>query len=228
MVTAGRPPPVQAKCDEWITGSGRIRYRVEGGCARVAIPEGQAMVAEAGHLLYRGDGVACSLAASEGGRIRGWVNRIQRRAAGLVGRMSRYEGPGEVAFAAGGSAEVQAVELTRDDNLLVGAPALLGAAAGVQVDVALVEKIRDGGERRTLVMHRLTGEGLVLLAAFGGAVAVELAAEEALEAAVWGVAWYAATGDYELRVLGGQRGDRVARITGPTRLVLHTARPFSP
>ncbi len=210
--------------DEWTAASGGIRYCLEGGGARVALPEGQAMVAEADRLLYRGDGVTCSLAASSG-RIRGWVNRIQRRAGGLVGRMSRYQGPGKVAFAASGPAEVQAVELTKEDNLVVAAPALLAAAGGVQVDVALVEKIRDRGERRPLVMHRLTGEGLVLLAAFGDGVAVELAAEAAVEAAVWGVAWYEATGGYELRGLGGPRGDHVARITGPTRLVLQTARP---
>lgn len=210
---------------DWITASGGMRYRIEGTGVRVAIPEGQAMVAEGDRLLYRGDGVACSLAASGSGRIRASVNRLQRRAGGLASRMSRYEGPGEAAFTAGGSAEIQAVELTRRDNLVVASPALLAAAAGVQVDVALVEKIRDGGERRPLVMHRLTGEGLVLLAAFGNAVAVDLAAEEAVEAAVWGVAWYGATGEYELRVLGGRRGDRVARITGPTGLVLQTARP---
>ncbi len=208
--------------DEWTAASGGIRYSLAGGGVRVAIPEGRAMVAEGGRLLYRGAGVACSLAGSESGRIRGWVNRIQRRAGGLVGRMSRYEGPGEVAFAAGGPAEVQGVELTRGDNLVVAAPALLAAVTTVEVDVALVEKIRDGGERRPLVMHRLTGEGLVLLAAFGDAVDVELAAEEAVEAAVWGVAWYAATGEYQLRVLGDYN---LARITGPTRLVLQTSRP---
>lgn len=208
--------------DEWTAASGGIRYSLEGGGVLVAIPEGRAMLAEGDRLLYRGDGVTCSLAGSGSGLIRGWVNRIQRRAGGLVGRMSRYEGPGEVAFAAGGPAEVQAVELTRGDNLVVAAPALLAAVSTVEVDVALVEKIRDGGERRPLVMHRLTGEGLALLAAFGDAVDVELAAGEAVEAAVWGVAWYAATAEYQLRVLGG---DHVARITGPTRLVLQTARP---
>ncbi len=208
--------------EEWTTASGGMRYRLEGGCARVGIPEGQAVVAESDRLLYRGDGVTCALAGSENGRVRGWVNRIQRRAAGLASRMSRYEGPGEVAFAAGGPAEVQAVELTRADNLVVAAPALLAAGASVQVDVALVEKVRNEGERWPLVMHRLTGEGLVLLVAFGDAVDVELAAGEAVEAAVWGVAWYAATAEYQLRVLGG---DHVARVTGPTRLVLQTARP---
>ncbi len=210
---------------EWTTGATGIRYRVGGGGAQVAIPEGQAMVAEADRLLYRGDGVTWSMAGSGGGWVRGWVNRIQRRAAGLAGRMNLYEGPGEVAFAAGGGAEVQAVDLVRGDSLVVAAPALLATSAGVHVDVALVEKVRDEGERRTVVMYRVTGEGLVLLAAFGRAVRMELAQEEAIEAAVWGVAWYGATGGYELRVLGGRGGGHVARITGPARLVLQTGRP---
>ena len=97
--------------DDWTTASAGIRCRVEGGGVRVAIPEGQTMVAEADRLLYRADGVNWSLAGSGAGRIRGWVNRVQRRAAGLAGRMSRYEGPGEVAFAAGAPAEVESVEL---------------------------------------------------------------------------------------------------------------------
>lgn len=75
--------------DDWRTASVGIRYRVEGGGVRVAIPEGQAMVAEAERVLYRRDGVSWSVAASAAGRIRGWVNRIQRRTAGLGGRMSR-------------------------------------------------------------------------------------------------------------------------------------------
>lgn len=212
---------------EWVTGSGGIRYRVESGAAEVAIPDGQAMVGEADRLLYRGGGVAWSMATPVGGWIRGWVNRIQRRAAGLPGRMSRYGGPGEVGFATGGAARIEGVELRPGDNLVVSAAALVAVAANVQVDVALVEKVRDGSDRRSLVMYRLTGEGLVLLAAFGNALRVELAREEVVEVAVWGVGWYDATGEYELRLLGGRRGDHVAKITGPTRLVLQTARPPS-
>ena len=209
---------------DWTTASAGIRYQMEGGGVRVAIPEGQAMVAEADRLLVRGDGVSWSLAGSGAGWIRGWVNRIQRRAAGLAGRMSRYEGPGEMAFAAGVPAEVEPVELVKGDNLVVAAPAFLAAAAGVQVDVALVEKIREEGERRTLVMYRLTGEGLVLLAASGDAVRMHLRPDEAVEAAAWAVAWYEATGGYELRVPGGPRGNHVVRITGPARVVVQTAR----
>jgi len=198
---------------------------VEGGGVRVAIPEGQTMVAEADRLLYRADGVNCSLAGSGAGRIRGWVNRAQRRAAGLAGRMSRYDGPGEVAFAAGAPAEVEPVELVKGGNFVVAAPAFLAAVAGVQVDVALVEKVREEGERRTLVMYRLTGEGLALLAASGDALRVHLRPDEAVEAAAWAVAWYDATGGYELRLRGSTRGNHVARITGPARVVVQTARP---
>ena len=108
---------------------------------------------------------------------------------------------------------------------MVAAPAFLAAAAGVQVDVALVEKVREEGERRTLVMYRLTGEGLALLAASGDALRMHLRPEEAVEAATWAVAWYEATGAYELRLRGGPRGNHVARITGPARVVMQTARP---
>lgn len=58
--------------EDGTTGSAGIRYRVEGGGVRVAIPEGQAMVAGADRLLYRGDGVTWSLAGSGAGRTRGW------------------------------------------------------------------------------------------------------------------------------------------------------------
>lgn len=212
---------------EWVTGSGGIRYRVDRGAAEVAIPDGQAMVGEADRLLYRAEGVTWSMATPVGGWLRGLVNRVQRRAAGLPGRMSRYGGPGDVGFATAGAARIEAVELRPGDNLVVGAAALVAAAASVQVDVALVERVRDGGDRRSLVMYRLTGEGLVLLAAFGNAVRLELARDEAKEVAAWGVGWYDATGEYELRLLGGRRGDHIVRITGPTRLVLQTARPPS-
>ena len=215
----------EADRGEWITSSGGIRYRLEGAGAVVALPEGHAMVAEAERLLYSSEGVRWSVRTADHGRVRDWVNRIQRRAAGLAGRMSRFEGPGEVGFAAGEAARIHALELRRGDNMVVGARSLLAAAATVQVDVALVEKIREDRERRTTVMYRLIGEGFVLLAAFGAGVVVELGAEEAIDAAPWGVAWYDATGGYQLRRVGGRRGDHVVRITGPTRLVLQTARP---
>jgi len=54
---------------------------------------------------------------------------------------------------------------------------------------------------------------------------VDLGPEEAVEVAVWAVAWYDSTGEFELRVVGDRRGDRVAKITGPTGLVLQTVRP---
>lgn len=64
-----------------------------------------------------------------------------------------------MAFSTGGPAKIEAVELAKGDNLVVSAPAFLAAAASVQMDVALVVNVRDEGERRTLVMYRLTGQG---------------------------------------------------------------------
>ena len=204
-----------------------LRHRIEGsGNVVVELSAGEEVMAEAGRVLFRRGGVEWAAA----GNGRSWlgkvVNGIQRRAAGLPARMSRYRGPGEVGFGIGAAGVVRPVELSAGSNVLVQAGSVLAVSAGVVADVALVRRIRgrDGG---TLAMERLTGSGVALLGALGEAVEVELAAGERLEAAWWAIAWYDATAEFEVVVRGGRSRTHFAAITGPGRVTLQVHRAAS-
>ena len=187
-------------------------------------------MAESSRLVYRRGDVEWSLAAS-GRRVVGrWLNRAERRAAGMEARMSRYQGAGEVGFAPASPGEVSAVELRPGvADVVCQAESLVAVEAGIQADVALVRRIREAGSRTTLAMVRLTGKGVAFLCAHGSAVTVELRAGEAVEAAWWAVAWYEATADYRLLMTGGggmvqEKRVWMAGIRGPGRVVLQGQR----
>ena len=208
-----------------------LRYRIAGsGEVVIELQSGGAVLAESSRLVYRRGEVDWSLAASGGGVLGKWMNRAQRRAAGMETRMSRYKGAGEVGFAPASPGEVSAVELRPGvADVVCQAESLVAVEAGIQADVALVRRIREAGSRTTLAMIRLTGEGVAFLCAHGGAVTVELEAAEAMEAAWWAVAWYEATADYRMLMTGG--GGRfqetrtwMAGIRGPGRVVLQGQR----
>ena len=184
------------------------------------------VIAESGRLVYRRGEVDWSRARGGRGFVREWLNRAQRRAAGMEARLSRYEGPGEVGFAPARPGEVSAVELRpRGAGVVCQAESLVAYEAGIQADVALTRRIRETGSRTTLAMIRLTGEGVAFLCAHGAAMPVELKMGQAVEAAWWAVAWYEATAEYRMLVTrgGGMSHDSrtpTAAIRGPGRIVL--------
>ena len=216
---------------DWRRAASGLRYRIAGsGEVVIGLESGGAVLAESGRLVYRRGEVDWSLAASSRGVVGKWLHRAERRAAGMEGWMSRYEGVGEVGFAPARPGEVSAVELRPGAaDVVCQAESLVAVEAGIRAEVALVQRIRDAGSRTTLAMLRLTGEGVAFLCAHGSAAPVELDAGETLEAAWWAVAWYEATADYRLLVTGGGGMSRETRawmagITGPGRVVLQGQR----
>ena len=216
---------------DWTQAESGLRYRIAGsGQVVMALGSGTAVMAESGRLVYRRGDVDWSLAASGRGVVGRWLHRAQRRSAGMEARMSRYEGPGEVAFAPARPGEVSAVELRPGAaDVVCQAESLVAVEAGIEAELALMQRIREAGSRTTLAMIRLTGAGVAFLCAHGSAVPVELEAGEAVEAAWWAVAWYEATADYRLLVTessGLFRETRawMAGITGPGRVVLQGQR----
>ncbi len=216
---------------EWRCSESGLRYRIaDSGEVVVAVEPGSAVLAESGRLMYRRGEVDWSLAASGRGMVGRWLQRAERRSAGMEARMSRYAGAGELGFAPAVPGEVSAVELRPGAaDVVCQAESLVAVEAGIRADVALVRRIREAGSRTTLAMLRLTGEGVAFLCAHGSAAPVELDAGEPLEAAWWAVAWYEATADYRLLVTGGGGMSRETRawmagITGPGLVVLQGQR----
>ena len=216
---------------DWRRAESGLRYRIaRTGAVVIELESGGVVIAESSRLVYRRGEVDWSLAAGGRGVVRKWLNRAQRRAAGMEAQMSRYEGPGEVGFVPARPGEVSAVELGPGAaEVVCQAESLMAVEAGVQADVALVRRIREAGSRTTLAMIRLRGEGVAFLCAHGAAMPVELKAGEAVEAAWWAVAWYEATAEYRMLVTGGggmfqDIRTSIAGIRGPGRVVLQGQR----
>lgn len=216
---------------DWRQARSGLRYRTPGsGEVVIGLGSGAAVMAESSRLVYCRGEVDWSLAASGRGVVGKWLNRAQRRSAGMEARMSRYEGAGEVGFAPAAPGAVSAVELRPGaPDVVCQAESLVAVEAGIRADVALVRRIREAEARTTLAMIRLAGEGVAFLCAHGSAVAVELEAGEAVEAAWWAVAWYEATADYRMLRTGDGGMFReprawMAGIRGPGRVVLQGQR----
>ena len=197
---------------DWRRAVSGLRYRLAPtGEVVVGLEPGAAVMAESSRLVYCRGEVDWSRADGGRGAVASWLNRTQRRAAGMEARMSRYEGTGEVGFAPASPGLVVPVELAPDVAAVVcQAESLLAIEAGVRTEVALVRRIREAGSRTTLAMIWLTGEGVAFLCAHGTPVPVTLEAGEAVEAAS-----------------GGMVRDTpklMARITGPGRVVLQGQR----
>lgn len=97
---------------EWRRAASGLRHRiVDSGEVVIELESGAAVMAESSRLVYRRGAVDWSLAASGRWAVGKWLNRAQRRAAGMEAQMSRYWGAGEVAFAPASLGEVSAVEL---------------------------------------------------------------------------------------------------------------------
>ena len=213
--------------DHLATAQSPISYRIAGESVVIELAAGTALLAEQGRLLYRRGEVGWSLQAPGRGFLGKLVNRTQRRLAGVAPLMHRYEGPGELALRGRSPGEMRAIVLEDGDNLIVDRRSLVAATDTVQVDVALHKPLSQKRKHRgTLVLLRLTGQGLVLLHVRGTALDVELREDEVLEAALDAVVCFEATIDYEMRAaaagtsLWSASRTLLASLSGPGWAVL--------
>ena len=146
---------------DWRRAHSGLRYRIAGtGAATIELADGRAVMAESSRLVYRRGDVHWSLAGGGRGVVGKWLDRTQRRAAGMEARMSRYEGAGEVGFAPASPGEVWAVELGRDAvGVVCQAESLVAVESGIRAEVALVRRIREAGWRTTLGDDPPVGRG---------------------------------------------------------------------
>ena len=187
---------------ERVAVAGDLEYRIvgRGGIVVVTLRPGEGLLAEPGGLLYRRGGVGWSLASTGRNVLGRFLNRAMRRAAGASSLMHHYEGPGELALAAGPACRLIATRLELGDDLVVDRHSLVAVSPGVTVDVALSRVLRRRGEAGRVVLIRLTGAGVVFLQAAESSTELELATGEELEAPVAAVVCFEATVEYELRL----------------------------
>lgn len=224
----------------------QIDYRIIGDDLQaviVTLDPGEAVVAEAGAMMYMQDGISMATTLDMTGRGGSLFGKLlaggKRILAGdsffvtLFANEARARR--DVAFAAPFPGKVLATDL--DDwggTVICQKDSFLCAARGIDVSVAFSRRIGAGffgGEG--FILQRLVGDGLAFIHASGTLHTIELAAGEQLRVDTGCLVAMQQSVDYDIQMvpgiktaLFGGEGLFFARLTGPGRVVLQTL-PFS-
>ncbi|HEY9427475.1 MAG TPA: TIGR00266 family protein [Gemmatimonadaceae bacterium] len=224
----------------------QIDYRIIGDDLQaviVTLDPGEAVVAEAGAMMYMQDGISMATTLDMTGRGGSLFGKLlsggKRILAGDSFFVTLFANEGarrsDVAFAAPFPGKVLATDL--DDwggTVICQKDSFLCAARGIDVSVAFSRRIGAGffgGEG--FILQRLQGDGLAFIHASGTLHTIDLAAGEQLRVDTGCLVAMQQSVTYDIQMvpgiktaLFGGEGLFFARLTGPGRVVLQTL-PFS-
>jgi len=204
----------------------------------------EACVAEAGGMMYMGDGIEMETIFGDGsqqnkGLIGSLLGAGKRLITGESLFMTVFSNQGSdkkrVAFGAPYPGKILPIRLSDvGGELIAQKDSFLAAAKGVSIGIAFQKKIGAGlfgGEG--FIMQRLTGEGMAFIHAGGTLVERTLAAGEMLRVDTGCIVGFQPTVSYDIKFVGGVKsalfggeGLFFATLTGPGRVWLQSL-PFS-
>jgi uncharacterized protein (TIGR00266 family) len=227
--------------------SDQIDYKLIGDDLQgviVTLDPEEAVVAEAGAMMFMQDGIRMMTTLDQTGR--GGMRMIDRlMSAGkrvLSGDsffvtvfLNETTQRRDVAFASPYPGKIQAIELSKwGGTLIAQKDAFLCGARGLDVSIAFAKRIGAGffgGEG--FILQKLTGDGLVFLHASGTLTEMTLAAGEVLRVDTGCLVALQPSVAYDIQMvpgiktaLFGGEGLFLVRLTGPGRVILQTL-PFS-
>jgi uncharacterized protein (TIGR00266 family) len=227
--------------------SDQIDYKLIGddlqGVVITLDPE-EAVVAEAGAMMYMQDGIRMITTLDQSGRGRGtMVDRLlsagKRVLSGDTFFVTIFVNESmerrDVAFAAPYPGKIQTIDLaTWGGTLIAQKDAFLCGARGIDVSIAFTRRIGAGffgGEG--FILQKLAGDGLVFLHASGTLTEMTLADGERLRVDTGCLVAIQPTVDYDIQLVPGVKtalfggeGLFLMQLTGPGRVILQTL-PFS-
>ncbi len=223
-----------------------IDFRIRGDemqFVEIELDPGEAVVAEAGSMMYMDSVISLEAVFGDGTPQRGLVDSLvgagKRLLTGEGLFMTVFSNAGDgkrrVAFAAPYPGKILPMNLAEmGGELVCQKDAFLCAAKGVSVDIAFQKRIGVGlfgGEG--FIMQRLRGDGLAFVHAGGTVVARELAAGESLKVDTGCLVALEPGVDYDIQYVGsiksaifGGEGFFYAKLTGPGTVWLQSL-PFS-
>jgi uncharacterized protein (TIGR00266 family) len=223
-----------------------IEYRLIGDDLQgvvVTLDPGEAVVAEAGAMMYMQDGIRMATSLDMSGRGGGLFDKLlsagKRALTGdsffITWFMNESSVRRDVAFAAPYPGKIQPVDLRSwGGTLIAQKDSFLCGARGVDVTVAFTRRIGAGffgGEG--FILQKLMGDGLVFLHASGTLIELDLAPGEKLRVDTGCLVALQPTVGYDIQMVPGVKtalfggeGLFFMQLTGPGRVVLQTL-PFS-
>jgi uncharacterized protein (TIGR00266 family) len=210
----------------------------------VTLDPEEAVVAEAGAMMYMQDGIRMMTSLDMTGR---GGNKLMDRLFSAGKRVLAGDSffvtifvndstmRRDVAFASPFPGKIQPVDLTKwKGTIIAQKDAFLCGARGVDVSIAFAKRIGAGffgGEG--FILQKLTGDGLVFLHASGTLHTIDLAAGEGLNVDTGCLVAFQPSVDYDIQTVPGVKtalfggeGLFFVRLTGPGRVILQTL-PFS-
>lgn len=212
-----------------------MEYRIVGDvmqALRIDLKQGEEVYAEAGTMLYMGQGIDLQ-ARMQGGLMKGLMRKFL---AGETMFMSvfRCNAPaGHLALANPIAGKIFPIEL-KGNTILAERNAYLAAIGNVDLSIAFTKRFGAGlfgGEG--FILQKISGQGLVFLHAGGNMLEFDLAPSEQLRVDTGCIVSLADSVSYDIQFVGGFRnalfggeGLFYATLTGPGHVVLQTL-PFS-
>lgn len=223
-----------------------IEYRLVGDDLQgviITLDPGEAVVAEAGAMMYLQDGIRMATTLDATGRGGGLFDKLMSAGKRVLSGdsffvtffMNETTKRRDVAFAAPYAGKIQAVDLRAwGGTIIAQKDAFLCGARGVDVTIAFAKRIGAGffgGEG--FILQKLTGDGLVFLHASGTLVEYDLAPGERLMVDTGCLVAMQPSVGYDIQMVPGVKtalfggeGLFLVQLTGPGRAVMQTL-PFS-
>ncbi len=223
-----------------------IDYRLIGDDMQaviVTLDPREAVVAEAGAMMYMQDGITMATTLDPTGESKGFVSKLvggaKRALSGDSFFVMTFTNDAmkrrDVAFAAPYPGKILAVDMkTWGNRIIAQKDAFLCAAFGTNVTIAFTRRIGAGffgGEG--FILQKLEGDGLAFLHASGTLAEMSLAPGEVLRVDTGCLVAMEESVNYDIRMvpgiktaLFGGEGLFFVELTGPGRVVLQTL-PFS-
>lgn len=224
----------------------QIDFRVIGDDLQavvVTLDPGEAVVAEAGAMLFMQDGISMATTLDATGRQSGLLSKLLAGGKRILSGDSFFvtlfanedRRRRDVAFSSPFPGKILPVELAQwGGTLICQKDCFLCGARGIDVTIAFSRRIGAGffgGEG--FILQKIQGDGLCFLHACGALHEVELAAGETLRVDTGCLVAMQPSVDYDIQLvpgiktaLFGGEGLFFVRLTGPGRVVLQTL-PFS-
>jgi uncharacterized protein (TIGR00266 family) len=242
-VVPASPPPAESDAG----ATDEVNYEIYGSemqFVEIELDPGESVVAEAGGMMYMGDGIEMKTIFGDGSERQGnfmdkLVGAGKRALTGesLFMTVFTHRGAGKatVAFASPYPGKIIAMDLAQLGGAIVcQKDAFLCAAKGVTVGIAFQKKIGAGlfgGEG--FIMQKLAGDGLAFVHAGGTIVERELGPAQTLRVDTGCIVALDRSVSYDIETVGsvksaifGGEGFFFARLTGPGKVWLQSL-PFS-
>ena len=214
-----------------------IDYQIVGDDMQAVVVEldrGEAVMAEAGAMLYMEDGIQMDTGTG-GGVFAGLKRVVTGESFFITSFVQTAEGKGHVAFSAPYPGKIVPLDLAAmGGTMICQKDAFLCAAKGTDISIAFTKRLGAGifgGEG--FILQKLSGDGLAFAHAGGAVISHDLAAGQSLRVDTGCLVAFQASVDYDIQFVGGFKnalfggeGLFLATLRGPGRVYLQTL-PFS-